>query len=121
MTSAVDLGFTTTSTETEVRTDTQTTTKTTTEVPDGIAPGLLGYDVVNDLQSTGAISSYTREVPQVGWESEFRLDQGDAIVRFRERVIRWIAFRRALNDPIEQAAGEHGAPTGARSRPATRA
>ena len=55
--SAVDLGFTTASTETDVRTTTQATMATTTELPDGIVPGLLGYDVVSDLQDTGAIGN----------------------------------------------------------------
>jgi hypothetical protein len=62
-------------------------------------------------QGVGAIGDFTPEVPKVGWESQFDLDRGGAVVRFRLREIGWefdpTSAGRVVDAALQHVAEEH--------------
>ena len=69
-----------------------------------------GYEMVRDLQSSGAIDDFTSITPEDGWESEYSLDGGDANIRFRGSEMEYevVRYEEDLRNAIETTARDEG-------------
>lgn len=65
-------------------------TPTTATGPDTISevPGSLPYKFVHALADEGAINNYRAVTPANGWTTQYQLNNGDVIIRFRTRGTR---------------------------------